>query len=135
MEGGAELSETIKFLTERGIIVVGHVGMMPQRSRFYGGFSKQSDVEKIMHDFESISLAGCQLIVIENVIDDVTSTIAKKYPDKITIGIGASMCRGEIAVLEDIINLSGGSVPPFVKIKRDVESILREALSEYSKGL
>ncbi len=136
LEGGVEMAETIDFLHHRGIPVVGHVGLMPQKIHTIGSYKKISCNEKIMQDFEAVYNAGAFAIVLENVADDISNEIAEKFPDTITIGIGAGAnCKGHIAVFEDLINLSTESVPHFSKPIFDVKAQITHLLEEHFQTL
>ncbi len=114
LEGGVEMSDTIRFLVDRGIPVMAHIGLMPQKYKIKGSFSKERDGEKVMRDFESVVNAGAFSVVIENVPDDISTEVGKAFPDTLTIGIGAGKStKGQIAVFEDLAGLSGDYIPPF----------------------
>jgi 3-methyl-2-oxobutanoate hydroxymethyltransferase len=116
LEGGVEMSDTIRFLVDRGIPVMAHVGLMPQKYKIKGSFSKEKDGEKVMKDFESVVNAGAFSVVIENVPDEIADDTGRAFPDILTIGIGAgSGTKGQIAVFEDLAGLSGEYIPPFYK--------------------
>lgn len=138
LEGGEEMAETVKFLTERGIPVMGHVGLKPQSVHAMGGYRTQGkneyDAEKIISDAKSLEQAGAFSLVIEGVVE----TVAKNVTEKIsipTIGIGASpACDGQVLVTEDMLGLSGGYIPRFVKqyanLNKDVENAVKQYAEE-----
>ena len=106
LEGGVEMAETVRFLTMRGIPVLGHVGLMPQSVNAAGGFGVQGKTDdgarRIRADASAIADAGAFAIVIENTVEALASSLTQelKVP---TIGIGASpACDGQILVTEDI---------------------------------
>lgn len=114
IEGGVEIINTIKFLTERGIPVVGHVGLMPQKVHQIGGYEKILVKTQIIEDFKAVYGAGAELIVLENIADEIAKELTKDFPNAVTIGIGAGThCKGHVAVFEDIITLSTAKIPPF----------------------
>lgn len=114
IEGGIEIAPVIKFLIERGIPVVGHVGLMPQKIHTIGSYAKITQTDCILKNFEAVYNAGATAIVLENIADEISIQIAKEFPNAITIGIGAgSHCKGHVAVFEDLINLSTAKTPPF----------------------
>ena len=119
LEGGEEFAETIHFLSQRGIPVMGHIGLMPQRMQTLGGFFTQGKTDKessrIMNDAKSISQAGAFSMVIEAIPEEVASDITQSI-EVPTIGIGAGRnCDGQILVSHDILNLYGAFTPKFVK--------------------
>ena len=76
--------------------------------------------------------AGAFAIVLENVSSDVSQTIAEKFPDAITIGIGAGThCKGHVAVFEDLINLSTEATPPFSRPIFDIKTHTSNLIEEY----
>lgn len=136
LEGGIEMSETIKFLIERGIPVMAHVGLMPQKFKLKGSFSKEKDAEKVIEDFESVVKAGAFSVVLENISEEISNEIASKFPSVLTIGIGAGKnVKGQIAVLEDLAGLSGETIPPFYTKIQNLQKNLEEVLAQYSSNV
>ena len=102
IEGGTEMAETVIFLVERGIPVMGHVGLKPQSVNVAGGFRSQGrdelGAEKILQDAIAIAEAGAFSIVVEAVVEDLATKITQAIPVP-TIGIGgSSACDGQILV-------------------------------------
>ena len=132
LEGGVEMAETIKFLVERGIPVMAHVGLMPQKFKIKGSFSKENDSQKVLADFESVVKAGAFSVVLENIAEEIANEIALKFPNVLTIGIGAGKnVKGQIAVLEDLCGLSGDYIPPFYSKIQNLQTNLEEVFEEY----
>jgi 3-methyl-2-oxobutanoate hydroxymethyltransferase len=118
LEGGRRMAETIAFLVERGVPVMGHVGLTPQAINTIGSFRAQGRDEKdwgpIEEDARAVAEAGAFSVVIEAVAEPLAARITAQVPIP-TIGIGASpTCDGQILVLEDMLGLSP-RVPKFVK--------------------
>ncbi len=118
LEGGSRMAETIHFLVERGVPVMGHVGLTPQAVNTIGGFKVQgrdpAAAESIVADAEAVAEAGAFAVVVEAVVEPLARRITETIPVP-TIGIGASSaCDGQILVLEDMLGLSPW-VPKFVK--------------------
>jgi 3-methyl-2-oxobutanoate hydroxymethyltransferase len=118
LEGGRRMAETIAFLVERGVPVMGHVGLTPQAINTIGSFRAQGRDEKdwgpIEEDARAVAEAGAFSVVIEAVAEPLAARITAQVPIP-TIGIGASpACDGQILVLEDMLGLSP-RVPKFVK--------------------
>jgi 3-methyl-2-oxobutanoate hydroxymethyltransferase len=118
LEGGARMADTIAFLSERGVSVMGHIGLTPQSINALGSFRAQgrdeASWEPILKDARAISEAGAFSVVIEAVAEP----LARKITETIaipTIGIGASAaCDGQVLVLEDMPGLSPWT-PKFVR--------------------
>ena len=136
LEGGEELVETVEFLTRRGIQVIAHIGLMPQRVHEMGGFKAQGKEEdamlkwpKLAQQFEE---AGAFSVLIEGTVEPVARAITEslKVP---TIGIGASpACDGQVLVTEDILGLFPDFTPKFAKRYRDIGAMVSEAAAEYA---
>lgn len=136
LEGGAEMAETILYLTERGIPVMGHVGLMPQRINALGSYryrGRDADEAKgIMEDALAVERAGAFTIVIEGVKEEVARDVSQKLKIP-TIGIGASpSCDGQVLVTEDMLGLSG-YIPSFVKRYADIGAVIEKAVATYAK--
>ncbi|MHA1536014.1 MAG: 3-methyl-2-oxobutanoate hydroxymethyltransferase [Alphaproteobacteria bacterium] len=136
LEGGVEMAETVRFLSERGVPVMGHVGLMPQSVNRLGGFKAQGRTEEsaaaIVADAKAIAEAGAFAVVVEGVIEPLGRTITEAI-DVPTIGIGASpACDGQILVTEDVIGLFDDFTPKFAKRFADVGTMIAEAAAEYA---
>jgi 3-methyl-2-oxobutanoate hydroxymethyltransferase len=118
LEGGRRMADTIRFLAERGVPVMAHVGLTPQSINTIGSFRAQgrdeADWGPIEDDAKAVSDAGAFSVVIEAVAEPLARRISAAIPIP-TIGIGASpACDGQVLVLEDMLGLSP-RVPKFVK--------------------
>jgi len=118
LEGGVQMAETIRYLTERGIPVMSHIGMTPQAINTIGSFKPvvryRSEWAAYEADAKAIADAGAFAVVSEALAELLAARITKEIPIP-TIGIGASAeCDGQILVLEDMLGLSP-RVPKFVK--------------------
>lgn len=119
LEGGAEMAETIEFLSRRGVPVLGHVGLTPQSVNVLGGFRVQGrdsgTAARILADAEAVAAAGAFAIVVEGVVESLADRITATVPVP-TIGIGGSRaCDGQILVVDDLLGLFEGFKPKFVK--------------------
>jgi 3-methyl-2-oxobutanoate hydroxymethyltransferase len=135
MEGGAAMAETVAFLSERGIPVMGHVGLRPQNVNVMGGYRVQGrdedDWPAIEADGLAIAEAGAFCIVLEGLAEPLAGRITRAVPVP-TIGIGASVeCDGQILVLYDILGLTA-SPPKFVRRFADAASLIRGAAEAYA---
>jgi 3-methyl-2-oxobutanoate hydroxymethyltransferase len=135
LEGGRRMADTIAFLVERGVPVMGHVGLTPQSINVLGSFRAQgreeADWGPIEEDALAVAAAGAFAVVIEA----VTEPLARRVTEAVaipTIGIGASpACDGQILVLEDMLGLSP-RVPKFVKRFGDLGPSIEAAVSAYA---
>ena len=136
LEGGEEMAETVAFLSERGVPVLGHIGLMPQSVNRLGGFKAQGrtpeSAAKIMADAKAIEAAGAFAIVVEGVIEPLGRSITQVLEIP-TIGIGASpACDGQILVTEDVIGLFSDFTPKFAKKFAAIGEAISEAAAEYA---
>ncbi len=135
LEGGVRMAETVRFLVERGIPVMGHVGLTPQAINVIGSFRAQgreeADWKPIEDDARTVAEAGAFSIVIEAVAEPLARRITETVTVP-TIGIGASpACDGQILVLEDMLGLSP-RVPKFVKRYGELGPGIEAAIRAYA---
>ncbi len=137
MEGGTELASTVKFLREKNIEVMGHVGLMPQyvktaKDYKYKGRTPE-EAKKIMADAIAIEKSGAFSIVLEAIDEKLARNITKKLSIP-TIGIGASLaCDGQVLVAEDMLGLDPTFKPRFVKNYTKLNEAVEKAVKEYTK--
>ena len=118
IEGGATMAPTIRFLTQRGIPVMAHVGLTPQAFNALGGYTVQgrgADGDRIRRDAAAVAEAGAFSVVLEKIPEQLARRITEeiKIP---TIGIGASSaCDGQILVVDDMLGMFADFKPRFVK--------------------
>jgi 3-methyl-2-oxobutanoate hydroxymethyltransferase len=139
LEGGAVMAETIRFLTNRGVPVMAHIGLTPQAVNALGGYvvRGRSDVEAtaIMADAEAVADAGAFCVVIEKTIESVARAITSRITVP-TIGIGASVaCDGQILVVDDLIGLFTEFRPKFVRRYAEIASSIEAAISGYAEDV
>lgn len=138
IEGGIEMAETIRFLVDRGIAVMAHIGLKPQSFNVCGGYKVQGrdkEAKTILYDAKAVEEAGAFSVVIESVPHLLADEITKEVSIP-TIGIGASkMCDGQILVTDDMIGLTQGRIPKFVKKYADINKEISHAIFEYSKDV
>jgi 3-methyl-2-oxobutanoate hydroxymethyltransferase len=135
VEGGRRMAETIRFMVERGIPVMAHVGLTPQSINILGSFRAQgreeSDWARIEDDTLAVAEAGAFSVVIEAVVEPLARKLTGVVPIP-TIGIGASVaCDGQVLVLEDMLGLSP-RVPKFVKRYGDLGPGIEKAIADYA---
>ena len=135
LEGGAAMAPTVRFLTERGIPVIGHVGLTPQAVNILGGYGARgrgdAEAEKIRADANAIADAGAFAIVLEGVMEELATSIARNVEVPI-IGIGASaQCDGQILVTDDMLGLFERT-PRFVKRYDNLAEQIGKAAETYA---
>ena len=138
MEGGKVIAPTIEFLTQRGIPVMGHVGLTPQAVNILGGYGVRgksaAEARSIVEDAEAVAKAGAFALVIEGVMEPIAIEITEKVPCP-TIGIGASaQCDGQVLVAEDMLGLFD-RVPKFVKRFGEMQDHVEDAVKKYAEDV
>ncbi len=135
LEGGVRLADTIRFLTERGVPVMAHVGLTPQSINTIGSFRAQGRDEADWGRIEADALAVAEAGAFSVVIEAVAEPLARKLTGQVaipTIGIGASVaCDGQVLVMEDMLGLSP-RVPKFVKRYGDLGPGIDKAIADYA---
>ena len=135
LEGGEAMAETVAFLVNRGIPVMGHVGLTPQAVNVLGGYGARgrddSEAAKILRDARTLADAGAFSIVIEGVMEPIAEQVAQAVACPI-IGIGASArCDGQVLVTDDMLGMFE-RVPRFVKRYEELAGIISEAAQRYA---
>ena len=135
LEGGEAMAPTVAFLSQRGIPVVGHVGLTPQAVNALGGYGARGrspeEEAKILRDAKAISDAGAFLLVIEGVVEPIAAKITKEVACP-TIGIGASVeCDGQVLVIDDMLGMFERTAR-FVKRYDDLATRIAAAAETYA---
>jgi 3-methyl-2-oxobutanoate hydroxymethyltransferase len=135
IEGGAHMAETIRYLSDRGIPVMSHIGMTPQAVNTIGSFKPRgrfrSEWAAFEEDARAVAEAGAFAVVLEALAELLAARITKQISIP-TIGIGASAeCDGQILVLEDMLGLSP-RVPKFVKEYAQIGEAIENAVKAYA---
>jgi 3-methyl-2-oxobutanoate hydroxymethyltransferase len=135
LEGGEAMAPTIRFLTERGIPVMAHVGLTPQAVNALGGYGARgrsdAEREKIVRDAVAVADAGCFALVIEGVVEPIAIEITRTVACP-TIGIGASaQCDGQVLVVDDMLGMFE-RVPRFVKRYADMAAMVDQTVAGYA---
>lgn len=136
LEGGAELAYTIAFLSQRGIPIMAHIGLMPQQVNTMGGFKSQGRGDdaaaKVLADAKAVAQAGAFSVVVEGTVEAVARRITTEI-DIPTIGIGASVaCDGQVLVTEDILGMFSDFTPKFVKRYANLGDQISKAVESYA---
>ena len=135
LEGGVHMAETIRFLWEHQVPVVGHVGLTPQSVHVLGGFRVQgrgTDAERVMADALAIEEAGAFALVLEGIPAPLAERITQRLTIP-TIGIGAGGgCDGQVLVLQDMLGLYNEVVPRFVK-RYLSEGTVSQAITQFAE--
>lgn len=133
IEGGAERADLVRKLSMAGVVVMGHIGLMPQMVHVMGGYKVQGrdGHEKLLADAKALEEAGAFAIVMEGVVSDAAKIVSESIAVP-TIGIGAGVhCDGQVLVFHDVFGFFDDFTPKFVKRYADVKSIIGDACRQY----
>ena len=137
LEGGVEMAETVAFLVQRGIPVIGHVGLTPQSVNGLGGYRSRghddAEAAQIARDAHAVAGAGAFAVVLEGMVEPLARRITGEIAIP-AIGIGASpACDGQVLVTEDMLGLFSAFQPRFVKRYADLAEPFAAAVSAYAR--
>jgi 3-methyl-2-oxobutanoate hydroxymethyltransferase len=135
IEGGEKRADLILRLLEAEIPVMGHIGLTPQSVHAFGGFKVQGKTlaaaEVLLRDARAVEAAGAFSLVLEGVPQEVAEWITREVRIP-TIGIGAGpACDGQVLVLHDLVGLSFGVEPKFVRRYADLKTSITEAVRAF----
>jgi len=135
IEGAGPMIRRIGAVIDAGIPVVGHIGLTPQSANQLGGYKPQGRTavaaERLLDDAGALERAGCVAIVLEAMPQTVAASITRALTIP-TIGIGAGVdCDGQVLVWHDVLGLTSGHVPKFVKQYADLGHEIVKALEAY----
>ena len=136
LEGAGPMVSRARAIVEAGIPVMGHVGLTPQSATMLGGFKTQGRTaeaaNRIVEGAKELEDAGCCSVVLEAVPSPVAARITAELSIP-TIGIGAGAdCDGQVLVYHDLLGLSEGHLPRFVKRYANLSAEIRDALTAYA---
>jgi 3-methyl-2-oxobutanoate hydroxymethyltransferase len=135
LEGAGRMLSRVRAILDAGIPVMGHIGLTPQSAMLLGGLKAQGRTASAAHQFVQDALAlehaGCFAVVVEAVPAPVAARITEALGIP-TIGIGAGpSCDGQVLVWHDLLGITAGRVPKFVKQYADLAGTIRSALEAY----
>ncbi len=139
LEGGGEVAESIERIVAAGIPVMGHLGLTPQSIYKFGTYTvrakEEAEAEKLKKDMLRIQEAGCFSIVLEKIPASLAEEVTKSVIIP-TIGIGAGQhCDGQVLVVNDMIGLTKGFTPRFLRQYLDMYSQINGAVQSYIKDV
>jgi len=135
IEGGQHMAATIKFLSERGIAVVAHIGLTPQSIKKFGSYGKRGKDDagrkQLSNDAQAVATAGAVAVVLENIPADLASDITASI-DIPTIGIGAGhACDAQVLVWHDLLGISETN-PPFAPAYTNLRVSMTAAITQWA---
>ncbi|HEX2220540.1 MAG TPA: 3-methyl-2-oxobutanoate hydroxymethyltransferase [Gemmatimonadales bacterium] len=139
LEGGRHMVETVGALVERGIPVMGHLGLTPQSVHALGGYRVQGrdavSADRLLEDARALEGAGACAVVLEL----LPAELAQRISDALTvptIGIGAGPgCDGQVLVLHDMLGLNEGFSPKFLRRYAELGGAVRDAVRAYAEDV
>lgn len=139
LEGGAEISESIKRIVSAGIPVMGHLGLTPQSINQLGSYKlrakEEVEAQKLKDDAKLLEELGCFSLVLEK----IPSVLAKEVTNSLqisTIGIGAGpSCDGQVLVYQDMVGMNEGFKPKFLRKYLDLYTEITNAVQQYVKDV
>ena len=135
LEGGRVIAETVKRITDVGIPVMGHLGLMPQSIYKYGSYKVRAqegmEAKQLLEDARILEEAGAFAIVLEKITSALAAEVTRSLTIP-TIGIGAGpVCDGQVLVVNDILGLNREFHPRFVRQYADLTSVIENAVRQY----
>lgn len=139
LEGGVEMAPAIERITQAGIPVMAHIGLIPQSVEKLGGYKIQGktpeDAQRMLADARAVEAAGAFSVVIEASMEPVADQITRAISIP-TIGIGGSAnCDGQILVTEDLLGITVGKLPRFVKKYADIGGQIGDTAAQYARDV
>ncbi|OIQ03185.1 MAG: 3-methyl-2-oxobutanoate hydroxymethyltransferase [Zetaproteobacteria bacterium CG06_land_8_20_14_3_00_59_53] len=134
LEGGEHMAATIRFLSERGIAVVAHIGLTPQSVKKFGSYGRRGksadERAQLLKDAQAVCEAGAVALVLENIPHDLASEITANAGVP-TVGIGAGPdCDAQVLVWHDLLGLSDTN-PPFAPAYTNARQVFADAISRW----
>ncbi len=134
LEGGAEISDSIKRMVSAGIPVCGHLGLTPQSVHKFGGYGvrakEEAEATKLILDAKVLAEAGCFAIVVEKIPANLTQKVVEAVPVPI-IGIGAGFADGQVLVVDDMLGKNEGFRPKFLRVYANLAQVMTDAIGQY----
>ncbi len=142
LEGGSNMHDAIRAITDIDIPVVGHIGLTPQSIHRMGGHKVQGKgdtVTKLLDDARAVEDAGAFMVVLEGIPRELGKEITGRLSIP-TIGIGAGPdCDGQVLVIHDLLGMAGEIRPKFVKtyihLQQEIDGAIRSFIEEVKTGV
>ncbi len=135
LEGGVEIIDTVKKILDAGIPVMGHLGLTPQSINKFGTYSvrarEEAEAKKLLEDAHALEEVGCFAIVLEKIPASLAAQVTKELTIPV-IGIGAGgNCDGQVLVIDDMLGMTQGFSPKFLRRYADLNTIMTNAIGQY----
>lgn len=135
LEGGIEIIDTIRKIIDAGIPVMGHLGLTPQSINKFGTYGvrakEEAEAQKLLSDAHALEEAGCFAIVLEKIPARLAAQVTSELSIPV-IGIGAgAQCDGQVLVVNDMLGMTQGFSPKFLRRYADLYTIMTDAIGQY----
>jgi 3-methyl-2-oxobutanoate hydroxymethyltransferase len=135
LEGGEEILPTVKRILDAGIPVMGHLGLTPQSINKFGTYAvrakEEQEAQKLLRDAHLLAEVGCFAVVLEKVPAALAAQVTQELSVP-TIGIGAGgQCDGQILVVADMLGMTQGFSPRFLRRYADLNTVMTDAVGQY----
>jgi 3-methyl-2-oxobutanoate hydroxymethyltransferase len=135
LEGGERVAPAVRRIVEIGIPVMGHLGLTPQSVLAFGGYKVQGkgegEAERLIGEARLLEQCGCFSMVLEGIPAALGEAVTRAVGIP-TVGIGAGAgCDGQVLVSHDLLGLTQGRVPKFVRRYADLAGTMRDAFARY----
>ena len=135
LEGGVEILDTVKAILDAGIPVMAHLGLTPQSINKFGTYAvrakEEKEAQKLLSDAQALAEAGCFAVTLEKVPAALAEQVTREIGVP-TIGIGAgNHCDGQILVVADMLGLTQGFSPRFLRRYADLATVMTDAIGQY----
>ena len=134
LEGGAEIRDTVRAILDAGIPVMGHLGLTPQSINKFGTYAvrakEEAEAAKLLSDARLLDQLGCFSIVLEKIPAALTKTVCQEVRVPV-IGIGAGQADGQVLVVHDMLGMTDGFSPKFLRRYADLATSITDAVGQY----
>lgn len=139
MEGGAEIAESVERILSAGIPVMAHLGLTPQSINKFGSYAvrakEEAEAEKLRQDAVLLESLGCCSLVLEKIPATLAAEVSQSLSIPV-IGIGAGAAvDGQVLVMQDMLGITEGFSPKFLRRYAQLSSVIKEALGQYSRDV
>lgn len=139
LEGGAEIIDAVKAILAAGIPICGHLGLTPQSINKFGTYTvrarEEAEAKKLVEDAHLLEEAGCFALVLEKIPAALAERVASELKIPV-IGIGAGgAVDGQVLVVDDMLGMTKGFTPKFLRRYADLHSIMTDAIGNYIKDV
>lgn len=135
IEGGSEIRESVERILSAGIPIMGHLGLTPQSINKFGSYAvrakEQEEADKLLADAHLLEELGCFALVLEKIPAPLATQVASELTIPV-IGIGAGGgVDGQVLVMHDMLGITQGFSPRFLRRYADLGSMMTEAVQHY----